>query len=546
VGSIQGLKRSLVLLLVLAAAIEVFTMLAPFFLSWVIDHAIVSADRDMLLTLVIGFGLLLLVRTAVSAIRGWLITGMSASLKVQASANLFSHLVSLPAAYFESRHLGDVLSRFGSHQAILDAITQELVLAVLDGAMVAITLAIMFYLAPDLAWVVLAGACLYGLLRWTTYGPLRRASAEAVVWRARGESHLLETMRGIRTIKLKNGQEHRRTQWLNLLVETVNRQLVTQKLQVLFANANLFLLGGLALAVVGLLVAFIAYKDQFISRISGLIDRAAELAMLRIHAERLADIALTAPESRGTLAPASGDGREPLAVCLRNIRFRYSEFEPWILDGVSLDIAAGESIVICGPSGGGKSTLFKLICGLLKPQGGDILIDGEPLDRMGLENFRNRIGVVLQDDQLFTGSIAENISFFSERRDHEKIVQCAKRAGVHDDIEAMAMGYETLMGDMGTALSGGQKQRVLLARALYGDPQALLLDEASSHLDVAREVSINAALKQLPMTRIVIAHRLETINAASRVVVLQNGKIEDRKPEPGLVVLPTHGKRQIS
>jgi ATP-binding cassette, subfamily B, bacterial CvaB/MchF/RaxB len=559
-GQIKGLNTALLQLFGLAGAIEIFAMLSPFFISWVIDHAIVSADRDLLTTLVIGFGILLLIRTAVTAARSWMLMGLSASLRVQSSANLFTHLLNLPASYFESRYMGDVMSRFGSHKTILTAITNELVIAILDGIMSVVTLAIMFYLAPSLAFVVLTGAILYALLRWVTYTPLRRASGEAIVWSARGDSHFLETMRGIRAVKLMNGQELRRTQWLNLLVEYINRNLTTQKLRILFQTANSFLMGGLALLVIylganrvldggfsiGLMIAFLAYKDQFISRISDLINRAVDLTMLRLHAERLADIALTAPEPR-SLAVSSQRVAEPLSVSLRNVSFRYSEFEPLVLDNISLDIAAGESVVICGPSGGGKTTMFKLLCGLLKPTSGEILINGQPMDRMGIENFRNHIGVVMQDDQLFAGSIAENICFFADARDQAKIMAAATRAAIHDDIKHMAMSYETLIGDMGTVLSGGQKQRVLLARALYRDPQLLLLDEASSHLDAARERSINEAMKQLPMTRIVIAHRQETIGSASRVLMLQEGQIEEwagnpenlleqRKPNLRLVV----------
>jgi ATP-binding cassette, subfamily B, bacterial CvaB/MchF/RaxB len=544
-GQIRGLNKALLQLLGLAGAIEVFAMLSPFFISWVIDHAIVSADRDLLTTLVIGFGLLLVIRTLVNAARSWMLMGLSASLRVQSSANLFTHLLNLPASYFESRYMGDVMSRFGSHRTILNAITNELIVAILDGLMAVITLAIMFYLAPGLATIVFGGAVLYALLRWATYMPLRRASGEAIVWHARGESHFLETMRGIRAVKLMNGQELRRTQWLNLLVEYINRNLTTQKLRILFQTVNGFLMGSLTLLVVylganrvldggfsvGLMIAFLAYKDQFISRISDLINRAVDLTMLRLHAERLADIALTAPEPRGFVS-SEATATAPMSVKIRNLKFRYSEYEPLVLDDINLDIAAGESIAICGPSGGGKSTLFKLLCGLLKPGSGDILIDGQAIDRLGIENFRKSIGVVMQDDQLFAGSIAENICFFADKRDQAKIEEAAKLGGIHDDIMQMPMGYDTLIGDMGTVLSGGQKQRVLLARALYRNPQILLLDEASSHLDAERERTINEALKRLPMTRIVIAHRHETISAADRVLMLQDGKIEEWAGKP--------------
>lgn len=457
---------------------------------------------------------------------------------MQGRTNLFSHLINLPAAYFEARYLGDVMSRFGSQETILQAITTELVEAVLDGVFASITLVIMFVYAPTLAAVVLAGAVLYGLLRWVLYTPLRQASLEAIVWAARRDSHFLETMRGIKSIKLFNGQDGRRAHWLNLLVETVNRQLTTQKLRLLFRTANSLLTGGLAILIVwlgaqrvlentfsvGMLLAFIAYKDQFLRRVSDLIDKAIELQMLGLHGERLADIALTAPEPRDQGPHLAGE-RLPAAIEVRDLRFCYSDNDPWVLDGLSFRIEPGESVAIVGTSGCGKTTLLKVLASLLQPTQGEILVDGEPLARHGVERYRSMIGVVMQDDQLFAGSIADNISFFSECPDPERIEECGKLAAVHDDILAMSMGYRTLIGDMGTVLSGGQKQRVLIARALYHQPSLLLLDEATSHLDVGREKEVNAAIRATRVTRIIVAHRPETIRASDRVIALAQGKV---------------------
>jgi ATP-binding cassette subfamily B protein RaxB len=537
-GRMVGVKRALSHQLSLALAIEVFAMVSPLFMGWVIDHALVAADRDLLLTLVLGFLILLLLQTSISAMRSWMLMGLSATLKVQSRANLFSHLISLPATFFEARHLGDVTSRFASQETILSAITTDLIEALIDGLMAGLTLAIMLLIAPDMAAIVVGAAALYAILRWVSYSPLRQASMEAIVWGARLNTHFLETLRGIRTIKLFNGQEDRRAHWLNLLVETTNRQLTTQKLAFLFRIGNTLLMGILGILIiwlgatrvldnvlsVGLMLAFISYKDQFIGRVTVLIDRAVDLKMLRLHTERLADIALTEPESRTSLVPLPG-GQPPPSIELRNVSFRYSEQESWVLDNINLRIGAGESVAIVGPSGGGKSTLLKLLAGLIKPNHGEILIDGEPITRIGLENYRAMIGVVMQDDQLFAGSIADNISFFSERPDLERIMSCAKQAAVHDDIMAMPMGYGTLIGDMGTVLSGGQKQRVVIARALYRQPSILLLDEATSHLDIEREKLVNVAFGEMQITRIVIAHRPETIRMSGRVVALEQGKI---------------------
>ena len=321
-GHMKGLKRSLSYLFGMAGAIEVFAIISPLFLGLVVDHALVSADRDLIVTLAIGFCLLLLLRTAIETLRRWMLMGLNASLKVQSRANLLTHLQNLPVAYFESRHLGDVMSRFGSQEVILQAVTTELVEAILDGTMAVVTLVIMLLLAPGLTFIVLFGALLYGALRWATYTPLRRASTEAIVWGARRDSHFLETMRGIRTIKVFNAQDQRRGQWLNLLVETVNRQLTADKLRLLFSTANSLLFGLLAILIIwlgassvldgtmsiGLLIAFIAYKDQFLGRLTVLINKIVDLSMLKLHAERLADIALTPGERKSSLVhelPAS-------------------------------------------------------------------------------------------------------------------------------------------------------------------------------------------------------------------------------------------------
>jgi ATP-binding cassette, subfamily B, bacterial CvaB/MchF/RaxB len=481
---------------------------------------------------------LLLIRVSVSAMRGWMLIVLGASLTVQGRTNLFSHLINLPAAYFEARYLGDVMSRFGSQDTILQSITTDLIEVVLDGLFAILTLVVMFVLAPTLAAIVLFGAVLYGLLRWATYAPLRQASAEAIVWAARRDSHFLESMRGIKTIKLFNGQQGRRAHWLNLLVETINRQLTTQKLRLFFRTANTLLIGILAITIVllgaqrvldnvfsvGMLLAFISYKDQFLTRITDLINRVVDFQMLRLHAERLADIALTPPEPADQWVYLGGGKRAP-SLEVHELRFRYGQNEPWVLDGVSFQVRPGESLAIAGPSGCGKTTLLKLLASLLQPTEGEIRLSGEPIERIGIQYYRSLIGVVMQDDKLFAGSIADNISFFGDSVDIERVEQCAKLAAVHDDIKMMAMGYHTLIGDMGTVLSGGQKQRVLVARALYRQPSILLLDEATSHLDVAREQVLNKNVRAMPITRIIVAHREETIRSAERVIHLDQGKV---------------------
>jgi len=219
---------------------------------------------------------------------------------------------------------------------------------------------------------------------------------------------------------------------------------------------------------------------------------------------------------------------------LKNVSFAYSDAEPDVLRGLSLTIEPGESVAIVGPSGCGKTTLLKLMLGVHAPQTGEIRVGGVPLRQLGLRGWRDMIGTVMQDDQLFAGSIADNISFFDMQADAAWIEQCARIAAVFDEVQAMPMGFHTLIGDMGTSISGGQKQRILLARALYKRPKILFLDEATSALDVDREREVNQAIRGLELTRIIVAHRPETIASASRVIVLHDGKVaQDLRSVPG-------------
>jgi ATP-binding cassette subfamily B protein RaxB len=322
----------------------------------------------------------------------------------------------------------------------------------------------------------------------------------------------------------------------------MNANIAVRKLELLFSVLHRGLFGLERVAVIGLgallvldrefsvgmLFAFFSWKETFAQRVSSLVDKVAELKMLRLHGERLADIVLAAPEAdagSGGPPPAATPGAAPPRIELRDLRFRYADGEPEVLTGVNLVIEPGESVAIVGPSGCGKTTLLKVLLGIHAPTGGEVRVGSEPLARRGARAWRATVGAVMQDEPLFSGSIADNICFFEASADRERIEQCARIAAVHEEIEAMPMGYDTLIGDMGAALSGGQKQRILLARALYRQPSVLLLDEATSSLDVERERVVNAAIRQLALTRVIVAHRPETIASASRVVALHEGRV---------------------
>ena len=541
-GRVTGLKRSLMQIFLLAFALEAFMLLSPFFMQWVVDGVLVSADRDLLVTLGLGFGLLVLIQVGTGAIRSWAVLYLSATLNLQWLANVFAHLMRLPMPWFEKRHTGDVMSRFGAVQQIQQTLTTHFIEAVLDGLLVVLTLAMMWVYSATLTAIAVGCVVIYALLRWAFFRPLREATEEAIVFDAKKSSHFLESLRGVQSIKLFNRQEDRQAQFMNRVVDAMNAHIVTRKLDLVFSVSHKLVFGLERIAVVwvgallvldrsfsvGMLFAFFAYKEQFALRVSGLIDKVVELKMLKLQGERLADIVLTAPEEE-VLVPAratsSASSASALSLELRGVGFRYSESDPILLRNLNVLIEPGESVAIVGPSGCGKTTLLKLMLGIHAPQRGEILVGGVPLKQLGLRAWRESFATVMQDDQLFAGSISDNISFFDPQFDAAWVEECARVASVNDDIEAMPMGYHTLIGDMGTSISGGQKQRLLLARALYKRPQFLFLDEATSALDVDRERLVNLAVRQLNITRVIVAHRPETIASAGRVIVLSEGRI---------------------
>ncbi|MED5607020.1 MULTISPECIES: peptidase domain-containing ABC transporter [unclassified Pseudomonas] len=538
-GKVSGLYRSLGQVLLLSLALEVFALVSPFFMQWTIDNVIPSNDRDLLTTLLIGFGLMMLMQQAISAVRQWVGMHMGTLLNVQWRANVFTHLLNLPTQYFEKRHLGDIVSRFGAVDSIQGTLTSAFLVAVLDGLMTVATLAMMFVYSPMLACIAIVCMTLYALVRWAWYQPLRNATEDEIIHAARQQTHFLETIRGVRPLKLFQRQDERRATWLSLLVEQINASLRTQKLGLFYSQVNGLLFGienllvmylGASMVMdghftVGMLMAFQSYKGQFDGRVGSLIDKFFELRMLQLQGERLADIVLEPPEQVGGGAPPEVLQQREFSIELRDLRYRYSENEPYVLDGIDLNIRAGESVAIVGPSGCGKSTLINVMLGILPPSGGQIRVAGMELSQIGLDGLRSVVGTVLQDDSLFAGSLAENIAFFDPALDMERVMECARLAAVHDEIMAAPMGYNTLVGDMGTVLSGGQKQRVLLARALYKQPKILFLDEATSHLDVDCERRVNEAIRSLSITRVMVAHRPETIASADRVVLLGAGRV---------------------
>jgi ATP-binding cassette subfamily B protein RaxB len=528
-GSLHGMQSTIAQVILLSLVLEVFAIASPFFVQIVVDRVIVGRDEDLLTLLGLGFGLLVLMQVATTAVRGWLGVYLSTSLNMRLLDALFGQLLRLPLVWFEKRNIGDIVSRFRSVDAIQRTLTLTFLESAIDGAMVVLTVIVMFWYSPLLASIVLAAAALYGLARWAFYGPQRRALDEQLVHEGRAATHFIETLRGMMAIKLNLREAARRAAYQNLVVEQVNAGVTVQNLSLLHRASNGLIFGlenvsviwlGTVLVMdgrfsVGMLFGFLSFKLLFLTRVNNLVDKAIDFRMLDLHAERIADIALAAPEPSQPAGAHAPDA--PLQILAHGLGFAYG-VEGFAFRNVEFSVRPGETVAIVGPSGSGKTTLVKVLVGLLDRTEGLVEANGRDLRDWDRSAYRARLGVVMQDDQLFVGTLEDNISFFDPQYHPQLVRAVAAMAGIDDEIMKMPMQYNTIVGSLGTALSGGQKQRVLLARALYRRPHIVFLDEAFDQLDLAREREITDRLKKWGVGLVIVSHRPETVRNVDRIV----------------------------
>lgn len=538
-----GLKRSIGQAAILSLILQAHVLAAPYLLQLAVDEALPALDADLITVLAIGFGLFAIVNAIAFLLRSFVLLTSGTALSFGIASNIARRLMRLPVDWFEKRSVGDVLSRFQSVIPIQRLLTESAAAALIDGVLAILTFALMLAYSPLLTLIPLASLIIYAGFRLATLPAERRAENERIAAAGREQSAMIETLRGIVTLRLAGRETVRHAVWQNRLSEALGANFAFERIRA-YQAALAILLGAIEfvavtwLAVtisigggftVGMIFAFLAYRLQFATATKSLIDKATEFRMLGLHLDRLSDIALT-EEDRGFAEPVVHHGDFRGEIELRDVTFAYGIRDPEVLKGVSLHIMPGEHVAITGPSGGGKTTLTKILLGLLDPQSGEILIDGIPLPRYGRRAYRENVAAVLQDDVLFAGTIADNIAGF-EPIDGERMANAMKAAAIEDDVAAMPMRQLTLVGDMGSTLSGGQKQRILLARALYRRPRLLVMDEGTAHLDAEHERRVNEAISALGITRIVVAHRRETLAAAERVIVLEAGRIVPPAPK---------------
>ncbi|EOD2838352.1 peptidase domain-containing ABC transporter [Raoultella ornithinolytica] len=529
-----GLKSALIKIFMLSVVIETVNLLLPMGTQIVTDHVITAHDENLLLVICVGLMFFTIFKTWVSMIRAWVSLKLNTLTDVQWKTSFFDHLMSLPLAFFEKRQLGDIQSRFASLDIIRATFTNSIVTGMIDSIMTIGLLIMLSLYGGWLVWVVLGFTVCYAIMRALTYKFYRTVSEELIVKRARSGSHFMESLYGIATIKSLNLKNRRSQHWLNTNIDVSNAGLKQTRFDMLFGGINTFINSADQVVIlwlgaqmvmdntmtIGMFMAFNAYRGQFTQRAASLIDLTMQLKMLSLHNERISEIVYSEPEVD---SPLRNVFEENVGVSLevRDLAYQYDLLSKPVFSNVNISVAAGESVALVGVSGIGKTTLLKVMSGLLTPERGEIFIGGFDINKIGINNFRSNIACVLQEDRLFSGSITDNISGFDDEVDEALVIECAMQCNIHEEILRMPMGYETIIGELGAGISGGQKQRLLIARALYQKPRILFMDEATSHLDINNEKIINAAIESLNITRIIIAHRPSTIACADRIIDLE-------------------------
>ena len=528
--SFDRLARTLAGLILIALALEILSLAPPVLSQILIDEVAASRDRNLLNSMLLAMGTLAAVVIPLQLLQTWIGIWLSTSISVQASRNLTQRLFRLPVRFFRQRHVGDVVSRMQSLAPIISFATGSIVSGIINLLKVTLTGIVMLLYSPALMMISLAGLALRSGLVWSVLPAQRRLAREGLEAGARESSAMLESLRGSETVKALAGETERVTVWQTHLVDRLNLDVRSARIG-MFSGAGLSTLaqaeqiaflgvGILALfngsITLGALFAFMTLRSRFSGALKALIGLFQQAYMLRLHAERLGDIVEHEAEPQDGISAASLEGRFEA----RGVGFSYGSSEGFVLRGFSCRIEPGQLAVLTGPSGSGKSTLLKLLAGLENASEGLLLADGVDIAGYRPRSYRRRLGLVLQGDVLFRGSIAENISFFDPNPDTELIGEVARQAAVDEDIRQLPLGMATRIGDMGSNLSGGQVQRILLARALYRRPRAMILDEATSHLDPATEERVVRTLRDLGITVVCAAHRPAILRYADQVIDL--------------------------
>ncbi len=519
-------------LLLFGLVLQGLALLAPLYTQIMLDSAIGGQNRDLPLVLFMVFAALALLASIVDAARAVFALRFSAGLQTVWRGALFEHVLRLPLTFFEQRGVGDIQSRIRSMQTLETVTGQSATSAIVDGLMSMASLALLAFYSKEIAVGVGCSAVLMVLMKLVSLPARIQRSRDVLIAGAERDGLVLSAIRAVLSVKTIHAEQALTGRYRNLLADVVNRGLQLARLEIVIATLvrittqltrlaaicfAAYLVLGEALSA-GALVAIIAYVAQFLDRFSTASDHILAFRLARADLTRVETLVAAKPEPAPMLMPAKATASLKLDV--QDLGFRYSRAAPWLLRNVTFSVAAGEHVVITGPSGGGKSTLLKLLAGLYVPNEGRVACDGRWLTDGSIMELRDHCATVLQDDVLLAGTIGQNIAGFAVEVDRFRLQRAIRLAELECVIDALPLGLHTPVSDQGQSLSGGQRQRLLLARALYRQPAVLLLDEATSHLDAETERCVYGNLQGLDLTIIAAGHRSTSICSADRVLRL--------------------------
>lgn len=523
-------------LVVTSVGLQLLSLAVPILIGVLVDVVVPGGHTDLLWALSGSMAVVVVAYFTTSLARGYVLLRLRALFDTSLTLDFVGHLVDLPFSFFQARSSGDLIARLGSNVKIRDFLTSGTISALMDGMLAALYLVLIFQFSAPLAWIVMLLAAIRIAGYWATRRRHRELMSEELVTESRARAYEVQMLAGIEVLKSTGTEREAVEQWTDLFFEQQNVILrqgrldawfdsflsslqIASPLVVLLFGAVQVLNGQISL---GALLALNALAVGFLMPLSNLVNTAVQWQHMVSYLERVAEVLdATAEDNLGGAQAARLSGR----ILAENVSFRYSEHEPLVIQEVSLEIEPGSFVAIVGSSGAGKSTLGRLLLGLYQPTEGCIRYDGMSLSEVDLRSIRRQIGTVTQEPFIFGTSIRANIALADPKIPLWKVMEAARKARLHDEIQRMPMGYDTLVSDGGSTLSGGQRQRLALARAVVADPRILLLDEATSNLDTVVEEEIRLELNRLECTRIVIAHRLSTVRTADRIVVLDQGRI---------------------
>lgn len=544
-------KRIVGEVLLASFVMQLFGLVTPLFTQVVLDKVLVHHSMSTLNVIAIAFGAVIIFEFLLSIVRNYVFVHTTSKIDARLGARLFRHLISLPLVYFEKRKVGNIIARVRELDQIREFIANKSVTVLLDMLFSVVFVVMMMIYSVQLSFVSLGFIAIIATLYIIVTPNLRKRLEAKFQMGAQSNAYLVESVTGMQTVKALAIEGSMQKKWEEYLGAYVNAGFnlahlsnilsgVSGALQKLMTLSILYFGVGLVIdnkLSVGQLIAFQMFAGQFSSPVMRLVGLWNEFQQALLSVDRIGDILNTPTEQMNdkaiTLPKVQGE------VNFDKIAFRYALDGPLILKQLSLHVRPGQSIGVVGRSGSGKSTLTKLLQRLYLPHEGAVYIDGVDIRHMNPSWLRHNIGVVLQENYLFSGTIKENIAFAVPGASMERIITVSKIAGAHEFISELPEGYDTFVGERGSSLSGGQRQRIAIARALLSDPKILIFDEATSALDYESEKIIQDNLKAIKegRTMFIVAHRLSTVRDCDEIIVMDKGDIVERGSHDELMVL---------